>query len=229
MLQLDNITKHYRAGAEVLAAVREVDLTVAAGELLALHGPSGSGKTTVLKLAATVLTPDSGTISWRNVDLGSFSDDDSSRYLQREVGFVYQNAHLMPRVSAVDNAAIKLLMAGVRRGEAEAEALHWLERLGLSSRAERTPEQLSGGERQRVAIARALSGDPPLILADEPTANLDSTNAREIVALLADIAHDLDAAVLLVTHDPAAAELADRVLTLRDGQLQDPVPNHVTR
>jgi len=127
----------------------------------------------------------------------------------------------MPRVSALENASIKLLLGGVGRREAHAQALQWLERLGLGDRAERTPEQLSGGERQRVAIARALSGDPPLILADEPTGNLDSARSREIVALLGKIAHERGAGVLLVTHDTEAATLADRSLTLRDGELHD--------
>jgi putative ABC transport system ATP-binding protein len=221
VLELEQVVKHYRGAGEEVRAIDGVSLAVSRGEMLALHGPSGSGKTTLLKLAATLLAPERGTVHFDGVDLASFSEDDASDYLLRDVGFVYQNFRLMPRVSALENASIKLLLGGVGRREARAQALTWLERLGLGDRAERTPEQLSGGERQRVAIARALSGDPPLILADEPTGNLDSARSREIVALLGEIAHERGAGVLLVTHDTEAAQLADRSLTLRDGELHD--------
>jgi putative ABC transport system ATP-binding protein len=219
VLELEQVVKHYRSAGEEVRAIDGVSLAVSPGEMVALHGPSGSGKTTLLKLAATLLEPERGTVRFDGVELSSFSEDDASDYLLRDVGFVYQNFRLMPRVSALENASIKLLLGGVGRREARAQALEWLDRLGLGDRAERTPEQLSGGERQRVAIARALSGDPPLILADEPTGNLDSARSREIVALLAEIAHERGAGVLLVTHDTEAATLADRSLTLRDGEL----------
>jgi putative ABC transport system ATP-binding protein len=219
LLELEQVVKHYRGEGEEVRAVDGVSLTVQAGELVALHGPSGSGKTTLLKLAATLLQPQAGTIRFNGTDLASFSEDDASDYLLRDVGFVYQSLHLMPRVSALENASLKLLLGGVGRRAAHAEALQWLERVGLSNRVQRTPEQLSGGERQRVAIARAIAGNPQLILADEPTGNLDSARSREIVALLIEIAHEQGAAVLLVTHDTEAAELADHSYTLRDGEL----------
>jgi putative ABC transport system ATP-binding protein len=219
MLELERVVKHYRGGGEEVHAVEGVSLTVGAGEMVALHGPSGSGKTTLLKLAATLLEPDRGTIRFNGRDLSSFSEDQASDYLLRDVGFVYQSFHLMPRVSALENASIKLLLGGVPRRKAQKQALEWLGRLGLEGRVERTPEQLSGGERQRVAIARALAGDPELILADEPTGNLDSARSREIVALLGEIAHERGAGVLLVTHDTEAAQLADHSFTLRDGEL----------
>ena len=219
MLELERVVKHYRGGGEEVHAVEGVSLTVHAGEMVALHGPSGSGKTTLLKLAATLLEPDRGTIRFNGRDLSSFSEDQASDYLLRDVGFVYQSFHLMPRVSALENASIKLLLGGVPRRKAQKQALEWLGRLGLEGRVERTPEQLSGGERQRVAIARALAGDPELILADEPTGNLDSARSREIVALLGEIAHERGAGVLLVTHDTEAAQLADHSFTLRDGEL----------
>jgi putative ABC transport system ATP-binding protein len=223
VLELEQVVKHFRGAGEEVHAVDGVSLTVSPGEMLALHGPSGSGKTTLLKLAATLLAPERGTIRFNGADLSSFSENDASDYLLRDVGFVYQSFRLMPRVSALENASIKLLLGGVGRRNAQAQALAWLERLGLADRTERTPEQLSGGERQRVAIARALSGDPPLILADEPTGNLDSARSREIVALLGKIAHERGAGVLLVTHDTEAARLADRSLTLRDGELHTEV------
>jgi putative ABC transport system ATP-binding protein len=178
-----------------------------------------------LKLAATLLKPDRGTIRFQGKDLACFSENDESDYLRRDVGFVYQGSRLMPRVSALENAAIKLVLAGVGRHEAQAQAQQWLQRLGLADRVARTPEQLSGGERQRVLIAQALAGDPPLILADEPTGNLASAQSREIIALLAGIAHDRGAAVFLVTHDSEAAQLADRRLTLRDGELHEHTPD----
>ncbi len=219
MLELDRVVKHYRGGGEEIHAVDGVSLSVQEGEMVALHGPSGSGKTTLLKLAAGLLDPERGKVCFRGTDLASRSEAEASDYLLRDVGFVYQGLHLMPRVSALENASIKLLLGGVRRRDAQSEALLWLERVGLGDRAEHTPEQLSGGERQRVAIARALAGEPRLILADEPTGNLDSARSRGIVALLAEIAHERGAGVLLVTHDIEAARLADQSFTLRDGEL----------
>jgi putative ABC transport system ATP-binding protein len=221
MLELERVFKHYRGGAEEIRAVDGVSLKAEAGEMLALHGPSGSGKTTLLLLIAGLLAPEHGAVRFRGRDLTSLSQAEASDYLMREVGFVYQSLQLMPRVSALENAALKLVLAGTGMREAQARALPWLERLGLGEQLARTPEELSGGERQRVAIARALAGDPALILADEPTGNLDSTRSREIVALLASIAHERGASVILVTHDTDAAQLADRRGTLRDGRLLD--------
>jgi putative ABC transport system ATP-binding protein len=221
LLELEHVVKHYRGAGEEVHAVDGVSLTVNAGEMVALQGPSGSGKTTLLKLAATLLKADQGTIRFQGRDLASFSENDESDYLRRDVGFVYQGSRLMPRVSALENASIKLVLAGVGRHKAQAQALEWLELLGLADRAARTPDQLSGGERQRVLIAQALAGDPPLILADEPTGNLASAQSREIIALLSEIAHERDAAVFLVTHDTEAAQLADRMLSLRDGELHE--------
>jgi putative ABC transport system ATP-binding protein len=221
LLELDGVVKRYHSGGEEVRAVNGVSLTVQAGEMVALQGPSGSGKTTLLKLAAMLFTPEGGTIRFRGTDVSTFTDDESSDYLLRDVGLVHQGFHLLPRVSAVENASIKLLLAGVPRREAQRQTSGWLERVGLAGRLERTPEELSGGERQRVAIARALVGNPRLILADEPTGNLDSARSREIVALLAEIAHERGAGVLLVTHDAEAARLADRGFTLCDGELHE--------
>jgi putative ABC transport system ATP-binding protein len=221
VLELERVVKHYRGEGEEIRAVDGVSLSIEAGEMISLHGPSGSGKTTLLKLAAGLLTPEQGTIRFCGTDLASFSEDEASDHLLRDVGFIYQRFHLMPRVSAVENASIKLLLGDVGKREAQDQAVQWLRRLGLGERLRSTPEQLSGGERQRVAIARALAGDPKLILADEPTGNLDSARSREIIALLAEIAHESGAAVLLVTHDTEAAQLADHSLSLRDGEVSD--------
>jgi ABC-type lipoprotein export system ATPase subunit len=221
LLELERVVKHYRGAGEEVHAVDGVSLTVSAGEMVALRGPSGSGKTTLLKLAATLLKAEQGTIRFRGVDLSSFSERDESDYLRRDVGYISQRDRLMPRVSALENASVKLLLGRAGRREAQAQALEWLARLGLSDRVGHTPEQLSGGERQRVAIAQALVGDPKLILADEPTGNLNSALSSETIALLGKIAHERGAGVLLVTHDAEAARLADRSFTLRDGELHE--------
>jgi putative ABC transport system ATP-binding protein len=221
MLELEGVVKHYHGAGEEVRAVDGVTFAIAPDEMVALHGPSGSGKTTLLLLIAALLQPEQGAIRYAGHDLSSLSEDQASDYLLHDVGFIYQNFHLMPRVTAVENASLKLLLDGVGMREAQARAVPWLERVGLGDRLERTPEQLSGGECQRVAIARALANEPRLILADEPTGNLDSGHSRRIVELLHSIAHERDAAVLLVTHDTEAAAIADRRCTLRDGKLTD--------
>ncbi len=220
-LELDRVVKHYHGASEEVRAVDGVSLCVAPGEMVALHGPSGSGKTTLLLLIAALLKPEQGSIRYGGRDLSSFSENEACDYLFRDVGFIYQREHLMPRVSAIENASIKLLLGGLGVHDAQARTAPWLERVGLGDRLKHTPEELSGGERQRVAIARALAGEPKLILADEPTGNLDSARSREIVALLRSIAHERAATVLLVTHDSDAAAVADRHCTLRDGKLSD--------
>jgi putative ABC transport system ATP-binding protein len=225
VLELEGVVKHYHEAGEEVRAVDGVSLTIASGEMLALLGPSGSGKTTLLLLIAALLKPDEGAIRYAGHDVSLFSESQASEYLLRDVGFVFQNFHLMPRVSAVENAARKLIIAGVGLREAQTRAVPWLERVGLADRFEHTPERLSGGERQRVAIARALAGEPSLILADEPTGNLDSARSREIVQLLGSVAHERGACVLLVTHDREAAAIADRCGTLRDGKLTEGDPD----
>jgi len=225
MLELERVVKHYHGDGEEVRAVDGVSLTIAPGEMLALLGPSGSGKTTLLLLIAALLKPELGVIRYAGREVSSMTENQASEYLLREVGFIFQNFHLMRRVSTVENAARKLLLSGVGMREAQAKAIPWLERVGLGDRLQRPPEKLSGGERQRVAIARALAGEPGLILADEPTGNLDSARSREIVQLLRSIAHERSACVLLVTHDQEAASIADRRCTLRDGKLVESEPD----
>ncbi len=221
MLELEGVVKRYKGAAEEVRAVDGVDLHLDAGEMVALQGPSGSGKTTLLLLIAGLLQPDRGAIRFAGRDLSNLSENEACDYLMRDVGFVYQSFRLMPRVSALENAALKLMLGGVGAREAHAQAARWLERVGLGERLKSTTGELSGGERQRVAIARALSGEPRLILADEPTGNLDSARSRGIVRLLHSIAHERQAGVLLVTHDTEAAAVADRHYTLRDGRLRE--------
>ena len=204
-----------------------LSLSLKAGEMVAVHGPSGSGKTTLLLMVAALLRPDSGSIRFEERDLASLSEQQISEYQLKDVGFIYQRFRLMAKASALENASRKLLVGGVRMREAQARAKPWLERVGLGRRIGHTPSQMSGGECQRVAIARVLACEPRLILADEPTGNLDSARGREIVQLLSSLARERAAAVLLVTHDLAALEVADRSFTLRDGKLIDKAPTTV--
>jgi putative ABC transport system ATP-binding protein len=224
MLELEGVAKHYPSGDEQVRAVDGVSLTIAPGEMLALLGPSGSGKTTLLLLIAALLKPDAGVVRYQGRDITSFSERQASAYLLRDVGFIFQNFRLMPRVPVLENAARKLLLGGVALRDAQDRALPWLERVGLADRLRHVPEKLSGGERQRVAIARALAPEPGLILADEPTGNLDSARSRETVELLRSVARERGACVLLVTHDIEVAGIADRCCTLHDGKLTDPNP-----
>jgi putative ABC transport system ATP-binding protein len=221
LLELEEVVKHYHGASEEVRAVDGVSLTASPGEMVALYGPSGSGKTTLLLLIAGLLKPEAGVIRYAGRDLTSLTDGQASEHLLHDVGFIFQGFHLMPRVSAIENAARKLLLQDVGMRTARARAIPWLERVGLGDRLHHTPEKLSGGERQRVAIARALTCEPGLILADEPTGNLDSARSQEIVELLGAIAHEREAIVLLVTHDQEAAAVADRHYTLRDGRLDD--------
>jgi putative ABC transport system ATP-binding protein len=218
-LELQRVVKHYSGPSEVVRAVDGVTLTIEPGEIAVLFGPSGSGKSTLLMLAAGLLAPDSGAVCFDGYDLSGCSAGELADYQRREVGFIYQSAHLMSGVPAVENAAIKLLADRVPLRKACREAVPWLERVGLGRRLEHTPEQLSGGERQRVAVARALVNSPRLILADEPTGSLDSRRGKEILLLLAELCRERRTAILLATHDLQAAEITDRLYTLKDGRL----------
>jgi putative ABC transport system ATP-binding protein len=218
-LELRELTKHYSNGVETIRAVDGVSLSVSSGEFVALYGPSGSGKTTLLLLSAALTLPDSGSVVFDGRSLAKMSARESALYRRRDVGFVFQAFHLIPHASALDNATIKLTSGGCTLREARRQAMPWLERVGMGERAEHTPQQLSMGERQRVAIARALAGEPRLLLADEPTGNLDSRRSREILALIRELCHERGIPALLVTHDLDASRFVDRVHTLRDGRL----------
>ena len=221
MLELREVHKAYAGHGETVHAIDGITLSVAAGEFVAVYGPSGSGKTTLLLLAAALSVPDSGSVVFDGRALERLSEREGALYRRRDVGVVFQAFQLMARTSALDNATIKLTGSGCTLREGRRRALPWLERVGLGARAEHTPEQLSMGERQRVAIARALANEPRLLLADEPTGNLDSQRSREILALLRDICHEREIPALLVTHDLDATHFVDRVHTLRDGLLAD--------
>jgi len=219
-LELQDVVKHYASGGEIVRAADGVTLTVSPGEVVALYGPSGSGKTTLLLLAAGMLAPDSGDVRFGGRSITRLSPEQGAQH-RRAIGFVFQSFHLMPAVAAIDNATLKLLADGLSPARARKQATTWLARLGLADRAHHPPERLSMGERQRVAIARALANDPRLILADEPTGNLDSARSRQTLGLLSRLCRERGVGMLLVTHDRDAAHVADRVFDLRDGRLAE--------
>ena len=224
-LQLREVVKHYRAAEETVRAVDGVTLTIAPGELVALYGPSGSGKSTLLMLAAALLAPDRGSIRFDGREIGALSPRAAAEHRRRDVALVAQELHMIPGASALDNAMIKLPVLGFSLRDARARATEWLVRLGLGARLRHPPERLSMGERQRVAIARALAGDPRLLLADEPTATLDSERTRDTLALLRELCRERSMPGLLVTHDADAGAYVDRALMLRDGVLLGEEPH----
>ena len=219
MLELRELVKHYPTrGGEPVRAVDGVSLEVAAGEMVALYGPSGSGKTTLLLMIATLLAPTSGAVLIGGRDISSLSEREASHFRLSELGFIRQNFDLLPGVSAIDNSVLKLLKS-MRWRDAQREIAPLLQRLGLGERLQHRAETLSMGERQRVMIARALSTKPRLLLADEPTGSLDTRRGREVLELLRELCSERDVAIVLVSHDPIAADYADHVIGLRDGKL----------
>ena len=218
-VQIAGLTKIYGTGAAQVTALDAVDLSVGAGEFVTVMGPSGCGKSTLLNLLGGLDAPTSGTISIDGAQLGDLPDDDLTELRRRRIGFVFQFFNLIPVLNAVENASLPLRLDGVR--DAESRATTWLERVGLGDRLQSRPDQLSGGQQQRVAIARALSTEPALILADEPTGNLDSRSATEIGELLREISAAYGRSVLMVTHDPRIAGFAERLVLMRDGRIID--------
>jgi putative ABC transport system ATP-binding protein len=228
MLELRDLVKRYPVGdGEPVRAVDGVSLEVGPGELVALYGPSGSGKTTLLMIIAALLRPDSGTVTMDGRDVSRLSEREAARFRLSQLGFVRQSLHLLESASALDNAALKLMGTDLGVGAAQRRVIPLLERLGLGARIDHRAERLSMGERQRVMIARALSTEPKLVLADEPTSNLDSARGEEVLGLLTDVCRERRTAVLLVKHDPMAAAHADRVLALRDGRLVEHEPDRL--
>jgi putative ABC transport system ATP-binding protein len=219
-LTVEHITKRYGAGATEVTAVRDVSLAVAPGEVVLIMGPSGSGKTTLLLMLGALLKPTEGTIRLNDVVLSALPEQRLPDIRLRQFGFIFQDFNLLSALTVVENVAIVAELAGLGRAAARDKALALLAELGLGDRVRFLPEKLSGGEKQRVAIARALVNDPALILADEPTANLDSKIGREIMRLLQRIAREQRRSVVIVSHDQRIKEIADRVLWLEDGQFK---------
>ena len=222
MLELQHASKDYITRGGAIHAVKDVSMSVSAGEIVAIFGPSGSGKTTLLLLAAGLLRASAGGVRFDGQDLKSLPKREILTYRRIKLGFVFQGFNLAAGLTAEENVAMPLLLRGVHHREARERALAALDDVGLRHRAEHMPEQLSGGEQQRVAIGRALVGEPKLILADEPTGNLDSETGDTVLELLSVLPRQRGAATILVTHDARVAAYADLVLGMRDGQLTDP-------
>ena len=216
-LELRDVWKRYRQGGEEQVALAGVSLQVGLGEVVAVVGPSGSGKSTLLHVAGGLDEPDEGTVVVGGTDLRGLGAGARARLRRRSVGFVFQFFQLIPSLTAAENVELPLLFEGDRHAAATARAV--LASVGLAAKATRRPAELSGGEMQRVAVARALVADPPLVLADEPTGNLDSATGTQVLDLLVSQVRDRGAAMVLVTHDPKAAARADRVVAVRDGRI----------
>jgi putative ABC transport system ATP-binding protein len=212
--------RRYEMGNAVVDALRDVDLTLERGEFVALVGPSGSGKSTLLNLIGGLDRPTGGEVWIDGVELGASDERTLTRHRREHVGFVFQTFNLLPRLTAEENVALPLMFSGVPEKERRQRARVQLERVGLGPRLAHRPTQLSGGEQQRVAIARAMVGEPFLILADEPTGNLDTATGAEIMGLLKELNQERGVTVLVVTHDPEVAAFAERTIRLRDGRVE---------
>ena len=221
VVDVSDVTRDYPLGSgEVVRALRGVSLSIAPGELVAIAGPSGSGKSTLLHLLGALDRPTRGTVRFSGRDSATLSDTELAQLRNREIGFVFQQFQLLPRTSALANVGLPLVYAGVGRGERQRRARAALAEVGLDHRMDHRPQQLSGGEQQRVAIARALVTRPRLVLADEPTGNLDTRTGEEIMGLLARLNREQGVAVIIITHDPEVAGRARRRLRIRDGLIE---------
>ena len=216
-----NLKKVYGTGDTAVTALDNVSLQVEPGEFVAIMGPSGCGKSTLLHLLGGLDRPSGGTVTIDGHNLSDLSDNQLTEIRRRHIGFIFQFFNLIPVLDALENAALPVTLDGVRPAEAKKRATEWLEKVGLKERFDHRPDQLSGGQQQRVAVARALVANPALVLADEPTGNLDTRASEEIATLLRQVANDWGRAVIIVTHDPRIAAYADRIIFLKDGAIVD--------
>jgi putative ABC transport system ATP-binding protein len=221
VVQLISVEKSYQLGRLLVRAVDHVTLEIAAGELVALAGPSGSGKTTLLNLIGCVDKPDAGRVVIDGVDVTDVPLHRLARTRAEVLGFVFQTFNLVPVLTAWENVEYPLLLRGMNKRERDTRVATWLDQVGILAQAKQRPDQLSGGQRQRVAIARAMAGQPKLVVADEPTANLDSENAARILDLMNDINSRTGCTFVFATHDPAVISRAHRVVRVRDGRITD--------
>lgn len=218
LIEIKGITKEFRIGSQVIRALREIDLEINKGEYLALMGASGSGKSTLMNILGCLDTPSAGSYHLRGKDVSRMNDDQLAEIRNKEIGFVFQTFNLLPRYTALDNVALPLIYAGVEKETRTERASEVLSRVGLSDRMDHKPNELSGGQRQRVAVARALINDPSIILADEPTGNLDSKTSAEIMDLFDHLANEGNT-IVLVTHEDDIAERAKRLVRMKDGEI----------
>ena len=219
MIRIRELTRAYEMGTERILALRGVTLDIARNEYIAIMGPSGSGKSTMMNLLGCLDTPTAGEYWLNGEEVSRLSDDALARVRNREIGFVFQTFNLLPRATALHNVELPLVYAGVSGRERRERALHALDRVGLADRVQHRPNELSGGQRQRVAIARALVNQPSILLADEPTGNLDSVTSEEIMQVFAEL-HRGGQTVIMVTHEPDIAARAQRIVVLRDGRVE---------
>ncbi len=219
LIELSGVTKNYRLGEVSVAALRGVDLAIGRGEFAAIWGPSGSGKSTLLNLIGLIDQPSGGRLTLEGRDLAGLDDAQRATLRNRSVGFVFQNFNLLPVLSALENVMLPLVLRGTPRRDAQAAAQRRLAEVGLAAQLAQRPDQLSGGQRQRVAIARALVTDPLLVIADEPTANLDAGNGQRVVELMRELNRQQQVTFLFSTHDPRLIDCVDRLIRLSDGRV----------
>ena len=221
LIETKNLTKIYGKGETALRAVNGINLKVEQGEFVAIMGPSGCGKSTLLHLLGGLDRPSEGQVRIDEQELSRLDDNHLAELRRRRIGFIFQFFNLIPVLNAVDNAALPLMLDGTAPAAARQKAVEWLGKVGLDDRLDSRPDQLSGGQQQRVAVARALVAEPALILADEPTGNLDTRASNEIVALLRQVSNEWGRSVVMVTHDPSVAAFSDRIVFLKDGIIVD--------
>jgi len=215
-LEFREITKSYVMGENTVHALKSISSTIKKGEWVSIMGPSGSGKSTLMNILGCLDRPTTGKYFLDGAEVGSLGDDQLATERNKKIGFVFQNFNLLPRMDSLNNVALPLIYAGIPREERLKKAAHALERVGLGDRLDHRPNELSGGQRQRVAIARALVNDPTIVLADEPTGNLDTRSGEEVMEIFKDL-HRQGRTIVLVTHEPEIAEFAERVIVVRDG------------
>lgn len=228
LISITDIGRKYVIGAETIHAIKSVSLTIMKGEFVALMGPSGSGKSTLMNILGCLDTPTRGEYLLNNIRVSQMSEDELAEVRNKEIGFVFQTFNLLPRSTSLDNVALPLVYAGVNKTNRTERAKAALENVGLGNRVHHKPNELSGGQRQRVAVARALINDPSIILADEPTGNLDTKTSIEIMGLMEEI-HSRGNTIILVTHEEDIAQHAHRIVRMRDGLIEDDYMNPSVR